>query len=320
MIPWIPLLTLGASLLGNIFGNNTSTTANQTTNQNVSGSGTSLMDSAEGQQSNTSTTQNGTSSTQQNSATSTTGNQLQTQTGVTTGTSSRLDSGTLGALTDQIKGLMQASQIGSAIDTNRLMEVAGTPDSFDPQAFVSGIMSQATSSADIGLESGMNANAEESGAGAGSNSAVALLNNKLKNATVANLAGINASATGAAQDIVRNNETAKTGEIASLTSGLDQNVQQLLSTLVSSQETQTQVQSGQTGTTTTGTTTGTTGTTTTDQQTQTGSQSQVATGQQGTDTTSKQNTSGTTSGTSNENKTDWTDFLKNLGSVLTTSF
>lgn len=121
----------------------------------------------------------------------------------TTQSSSTFDKTTEGAQTDLSPELLAAlsSLFGNTLGsgsfdasrlamTDRLSEVGG----FNTQAHADAITEKAKAFAELDLESGINQISSRAGGSASSNSMVALLANKLRNQTAANIGGINSAA------------------------------------------------------------------------------------------------------------------------------
>lgn len=92
---------------------------------------------------------------------------------------------------------------------------------FDAQGFADAITDQAKAFAGLDLESGLNAMASKVGGSANSNSMVALLGNKLRNTTAANLSGISSSAR-------MQGEQFKTEGIGAMSSGISKQILELI--------------------------------------------------------------------------------------------
>lgn len=279
-LPWIPLLTLGSQLLGGFLGNQTS----ETTQQNSTTTGVT------GQ---TSSLQSGTTQSQTSSGTST-----GSETGA--GTVTRLDDATKSQLTDAVRGLLSDAGKGSTALQAELDRLSGTSSTFDPDAFVSGLMQSATARTNADLESGIGALGSRAGVNSGSNSAVALLESRLKSDAVANLAGIESNARGQAEQIRSANEANRAGAITSLAGGASAELSNLLSSLLQAGEQQT----------TTATSTGTESSTSTAKEDTKQTQNQAGTTQQTTVAT----------GTGKTQENDWASLLGNLGKVFSTTF
>lgn len=166
-------------------------TQNQTqTGTNTTSGTTSTNSSTTGSQSSTGTQSNATSGTS-----STTG----TTTGTSTQTTSQFDQGTLSGLTGAVQDLL-GSVMGNrgTVDTSAL-------SGFNPGDFVSGGMANAKAIAQASLDDNINQLISGVGGTPGTNSATALLANKLRNDTSASLAGTEANLNAQAQEIVRQN-------------------------------------------------------------------------------------------------------------------
>lgn len=351
-LPWIPLVQLGANLLGGVLGktekaSGTSSAASNeiiagATNQSATttGSSTQTQNQNSSQTSNQSSTgsssQNSTQNSNQNILTEGTQTSNQNTASTGTGAVSRLDDETKSMLTEKVQQLMSSAGAGTAAIQKQLADVSAQGNSFDADAFVKGIMASANNSAASELESGTNRTRSRIGAGSDTNSMAALLENKLQNSTKANLAGINASANQTAADITRTNSESKSSQIGALASGSDSALAGLLGNLLNASQTETNTQnqaqtgtvvdntkSNQTGTqtnnttgttqdNTSGTTTGTTNTTTQDNSTQTQNQSGT-TGQ-----TSSSSQTGATK--SNGQSNDWEGMIKGLSAAIGTTF
>lgn len=121
-------------------------------------------------------------------------------------------------------GGMEAGQAGLMAQLQRVLGQAGNKE-FNVESFVSDLMKQATSGAQLDLESSRNnLLSQAGGASADGNSMAALLVNKMQNATAANLAGVGASARGEGEGILRANRESSTNQIAGLSDGLARNI------------------------------------------------------------------------------------------------
>lgn len=136
-------------------------------------------------------------------------------TGRETQTTLQFDRDVMGQLNDLLTGITgqnSALNAGQGALSSRIASVGATP-AFDVDAYVDGIMASATSRANEGLESDVNNLASAVGSSGSGNSMVALLNNRLRNDTAANLAGIEADARLRGQT-VRAQESSELSELA----------------------------------------------------------------------------------------------------------
>lgn len=242
----MPLLGIGSNLLGTIFGNQTNDSAKKT--ETVNTTGTTKSGAADSFAGTTST--------------------------------SNLDDATKSILTTLVQQLLPGVTQGNTAVKNTLSQISGAP--FDPQAYVKGIMTAATSNAMGQQESDLNGIAANNGGAADSNSATALLASKIRNQTANNLAGVQAQATGDAQNIVNNHAST----VAGLSSQLDQGTTGLLAALQNATSTQKT------------------------------NQIQTNTTQQAAASKSTTNTSGKSNSTNN----DWNSFFKTLGGAFNSNF
>jgi type VI protein secretion system component VasK len=136
----------------------------------------------------------------------TTGQQAQSQTATTTLLNDATQKGLQTAIDNLFAGL------GS--DRASIESGMGKMNEFDPVAYVNGIMQAARSDASSNLDQSLNTMFSNVGGTEGTNSMAALLSNRARNATAANLAGINSQAQAAAGDQVRQNFTAGQGAMA----------------------------------------------------------------------------------------------------------
>lgn len=202
--------------LGFSFGKNdkkTSSVSNVDQTQTGSQSGTEFT---LGQ--TTSSTNQTSQGTNTSSGTSTT-SQSQNQQGSTTTTGTQ--QGRQSSFTDPVAQAIESTILGlagSAAGASGVVEsgVAGLQN-FDPNAFVTGIVQQANAKQNMQLEQALNGLNNASGGTVGSNSMSALLAQRLAGDAAANTAGIQASATGTAQDILRQNLTSSAGAMSSVT-------------------------------------------------------------------------------------------------------
>ena len=114
---------------------------------------------------------------------------------------------------------------------------------FDVDAFVNDTMQRASSAAQFDLESGLNKLFSATGTSEGDNSMTALLSNRLRTDTAANMAGIAAQARSTGEQILSQQQQGLTSEVSTLSNSM---VNQILGLLdvgkganVSSTETQT---------------------------------------------------------------------------------
>jgi len=99
---------------------------------------------------------------------------------------------------------------------------------FDVAGFAKGITDQATAAAGLDLESNINSVLSGSGASEGGNSMNALLANKLKNQTAANIAGISQQATATGEQIRQGQQGQITAGIQGLSSTLSNAILDLI--------------------------------------------------------------------------------------------
>lgn len=271
VVPWLPILTVGSTLLGSLFGDSSTEKQNQTQTSTSATAGTTKLTGG------STTTQNQSQVSNQTSNQNSSENSATGQTG--SADVSRLDQQTLEQLTGQVRNLLSGAGAGSSATQDRLAEVQGADDSFDSDAYISGIMAAANDTISSGVENDLAKIESGSGGSRRSNSNTALLASKVRNQAGAQLAGVKADATARAAELARTKQESKTGQISTLASQTDASVVNLLGSLLQAGEKQTNQQSAQTATTgvTSGTTTGTTNTNTTEVGTQTQDQVQGST-------------------------------------------
>lgn len=309
-IPWIPILSTGASLLGSLFGNQKN--QSQSENSNTLGTSTVLGQTKLNSSTTQNTNQQQTSSQQSGQSSTEQVNTTQQQTGVT----NRLDSETLGSLTDAVRQALSGKAVGAGgqAAAARLSEVQNTGAEFDADAYVRGIMEQTSSRLNSDLESGGNKIKSTVGARGGTNSAAALLEAKLNQQGAAELAGVNSQAVATAAEIKRQEQESKTGQITNLAAQTDSQIGNILGALLQATETQSQTAVGSQGTvgSTAGTTTGSTSTTgsTTETTSQTQDQKQA--------TNSAESTIGSIK--ANSGSTNWSDFFTSIGKIFSSGF
>lgn len=182
------------------FGKNktkTSETATkaETTTQSQTGTNTTNTSGS----SNTSGSQSGTNTGTSSTTQGTTGTNQQVQTGSSFGNSA------LTAINDNIGSFIE-SIMGGGAGAAALSELG----KFDSQAFIENVMTGAKATAQDSLDEGVNGLISAIGGNASENSATALLQNKMTNATNASLAGTRAQAEGQAQQILGNRAAATT--------------------------------------------------------------------------------------------------------------
>lgn len=297
---WLPLIGGVANFFGNLFGfGNGSTTQTTSQNENSSTNTTTGQTTTAEQQD----TQVGTQNQQQNQTSAQqTGT---TATGSQTGKVSRLDQETENMLRTNVQELLGAGGSSGTIKA-RLNEVATGGSNFDEDSFVRGIMGSARSAAMGELESGGNAIEQDTGAGADSNSAAALLKTKMRNQVAANLGGIEQQARGQAEEIKRAGAESKTGQLTALSGQLDSSVNGLLSSLLSASQTEERTDAESSAATTSGNTA-----TTTNQQT---NQTNTSKQKNATAGTQQSNTTGTVNQASQ--KTEWDKFWSGVGDIF----
>jgi hypothetical protein len=128
--------------------------------------------------------------------------------------------------------------------TGRLSQVqqqAAQPG-FDVDSFVNGIMQQANATAQMDMDSQINSNASAIGGTSGGNSMAALLENRIRNDTAANLAGIQAQARATGQQIQTQQQSALTDQIGNLSGGIAGQIMNLLQTTRGAEENVTEAQ------------------------------------------------------------------------------
>lgn len=143
-----------------------------------------------------------------------------------------LDPEMLKILNNLFAGQVGGKGFGNAQDAfggrlAQLMGKAGEKE-FDVNAFASGITKQATAGAQLDLESQINGMLSKSGSSEGGNSMNALLANKLRNVTAANLAGITSQATATGEGIRQSQQAQITEGIGAMGGALSQNILQLI--------------------------------------------------------------------------------------------
>lgn len=310
-IPWIPILTTGASLLGGLLGKNENTNQSQNTQTAGTSAGTSksVMDATTTQ--NQVQTQNSNQASTQASTQDTQAVSTEQQAGAVT----RLDSTTLDKLTQAVQGGLTGDNSLDII-RRRMAEIDGSAPAFDQKAYIDSIMLGARSDVGQQVESATSNVRGRVGATGRSNSAAALLEAKIKNQGAATLAGIQGDAQGKAAELARAEGESKTGQITNLAAQTEAGSANLLNALLQAREEQTTVGSATNNQQTTGSQAGTT--TGTTQTNTTGTEVAKQTQQQVTAETQASKTQGTTK--QNSNSQDWGSLFTNLGKILSTSF
>lgn len=310
-IPWIPILSAGAGLLGSLFGDNKNT--NQSEN-----SATSTTEAQTNKTSLDATTTQNTTQTQQSNQAS---NQASTQdvNGLTTeqqtGALTRLDATTLDLLTQAVqKGLGSDNDL--QVLRQRMSELSGNTPAFDSEGYINSIMSSARNDVAGQVESATGSVQGRVGANGRSNSAAALLEAKIKNQGAATLAGIQGDAQAKAEELSRARQESTTGQITNLAAQTDAGSANLLNALLSAKESQTSVGTTAQNQNTVGSTSGTTvgNTATQNQVTENQSQDQV----QAVASTSASRTKGNIK--QNSSELNWGDLFTNLGKALGSQF
>lgn len=123
----------------------------------------------------------------------------------------------------------QFQQSGNAISgrLDQLTNQSKLPD-FDVAAFAKGITDQATAGANLKLDSDINSILSKSGTTESGNSMNALLANKLRNETAANLAGITQQATASGEAIRQSQQSQITQGIQGLAGSLSDQILKLI--------------------------------------------------------------------------------------------
>lgn len=297
----LPLIGIGSQFLGSFFGK--TDTEKQNTNSVSNTTGAQNSTSSQDSTTITNGSQNTNSQSSQDTTQNSTGNQI--------GNVSRLDSTTQGLLTDKVRQLLASAGGGNAA-VDQQLSALNQPggQAFDADQFVTGIMAQATATAGQNFDSNMGKVKARTGAAADTNSAAALLENKLRNETAANLAGVRSSATATAADINRSQQESKTNQVTQLAGTQAGGLQALIGSLLNAGEQSTV----NTNNNTTGQTSGTTNSQSTQQQTQ----------QQNTDATQKtastQVDTSKSSGQGSTNSQDWTKMFENIGKMFGATF
>lgn len=165
-------------------------TQNQSTTGNNSSTGTTSTSG--------STTQTGSTTGTSNQATSGTTNQTGTSTGKGTQSTSLFSSDVLGGIEGAVKSLFGALGGPAKID-------AASLTGFDPTAYVANGMKAAEATTRTGLDEAIGTLNDSVGGTAGTNSAIALLQQRLNSDASANLAGVRGNLTGQAEQINREN-------------------------------------------------------------------------------------------------------------------
>jgi hypothetical protein len=132
--------------------------------------------------------------------------------------------------------LVARDALGSQAQTadvlrNELTSIANNPIDFDADAFVKGVTDSARTAAMYKLDSDINATVSATGGSTSGNSAAALLANRLRNETGANLAGINANARGTAAQIESGLQANRVQSITGITDSVDKSLTSLLAAL-----------------------------------------------------------------------------------------
>lgn len=126
--------------------------------------------------------------------------------------------------------LGSAASGGSAL-RDRLDQVSSQPVNFDSDSFIRGVMDAANSTVKGKLTSDINGVVSSTGGSTSGNSASALLASRLTNDAASNLAGVRASAGAQAAEIQSNLDQSRTGQLTSITQGMDATLTSLLSSL-----------------------------------------------------------------------------------------
>lgn len=327
-----PLLQIGSGLLGTAIGNqdnkqeatNTNSVTGQTQSDMTDAITKLLSTVTNSQTTNQNTNENTTGSTSQtgNDTSKVAGTSGQVQTN--TGNTSRLDAATTSLLTKQVQSLMAQSKTGSTDVLNQLNSLNSPANAFNANTYVSGIMKAATANARSGQESDLNSIYAGTGGNGGTNSAAALLANKERDSTAATLSGIQAQATGDAQNILAQRASTTEG----LSGALQSNVSGLLQLLEGAGETTTgsAVAKGTTGQTTIDnsksaqTTAQKVAQTTAQKTASTQKTNQTQDTNQKTSSVAAGNTSTVASGTSNDQTHNWEDFFNQIAKGFGANF
>jgi len=114
------------------------------------------------------------------------------------------------------------------VDRIKQLSTAAQKPEFDVAGFAKGVTDQASAAAGLDLESAINGLLSKSGVTESGNSMNALLANKLRNQTTANIAGVNAQATATGEGIRSSQSNTLTQGIQNLSATLSQQILQLI--------------------------------------------------------------------------------------------
>lgn len=151
-------------------------------------------------------------------------NQTQSQTTVANKTATQFSPDVLAPLESLMKTLLgnenfQTAQSGLAGRLSQVQTAAAAP-AFDVDAFVDDTMARAEATAKFDLESGLNKLFSGTGTSEGDNTMTALLANRLRTDTAANLAGIGAQARATGEQIRSTQSQGITSEITTLSNSI----------------------------------------------------------------------------------------------------
>lgn len=124
-------------------------------------------------------------------------------------------------------GQYEASSTAMSTRLQQLMDQANRPE-FDVSSFAKGVTDQGVAAAGLDLESSINEMLGSAGVSEGGNSMSALLGNKMRNVTAANVSGISANATATGEQIRQAQQGQITEGIAGLSGQLQDAVIQMI--------------------------------------------------------------------------------------------
>lgn len=189
-------MAFGLSFGANKSNSKGTQTVDSTVTQNQSTTGTNTSQGSTS--SSGSTTQQGSTSGTSNQATSGTQTQTGTSAGTGTQSTSLFSDDILGGIEGAVKSLFGNLGGPAKIDASSL-------NGFDPSAYVASGMKAAEATQRSDLDQAIGALNDSVGGNASTNSAIALLQNRLNGDAAANLAGVRGQLTGQAEGINRDN-------------------------------------------------------------------------------------------------------------------
>jgi len=167
----------------------------------------------------------------QSSTQNVTGNQSQSTAGSQSANRREYSDAFLQQLELITRDALGSSAYGADALRTTLDDIQKNPVDFDADAFVKGVTDSARTAATYKTDADINATVSATGGSTSGNSASALLANRIKNETAANLAGINSNARGTAAQIESGLQANRVSSITGITDSVDRSLTSLLAAL-----------------------------------------------------------------------------------------